>query len=171
MKTDETNAIANYTQLYRDLYRDNYVAIQYNFVQFFVEHLADVSRVFGADLQSVLILAIVGQNDLQVRIRAGMTGDGALPGEGLSGRTNASSIADICGIPRETVRRKLDAMAKRGWLSRDDAGLWHIAIDGAKMVPVRRELIELDQRGAERTARLFGQAHALAVENAKKKKL
>ena len=38
--------------------------------------------------------------------------------------TNTQSIALASGIPRETVRRKLEAMETRGWISRDEKGNW-----------------------------------------------
>jgi hypothetical protein len=36
--------------------------------------------------------------------------------------TNAYSIADATGIPRETVRRKVDSLVRRRFLRRDDRG-------------------------------------------------
>jgi len=68
------------------------------------------------------------------------------------------------GIPRETVRRKLEAFARRGWIERDPNGLWHIKTDGPDMVPARRELIEIDRRQMERVSRYLGPMRALAVE-------
>ena len=47
-------------------FRADYAEYQYRFVEFFTEHLADVSRAFDGDLQQAMILAIVGQ----VRLRA-----------------------------------------------------------------------------------------------------
>lgn len=38
--------------------------------------------------------------------------------------TNTQSIAEASGIPRETVRRKLEAMRARGWVERDKNGNW-----------------------------------------------
>ncbi len=38
--------------------------------------------------------------------------------------TNTQSIALASGIPRETVRRKLEAMRTGGWIVRDEAGNW-----------------------------------------------
>jgi DNA-binding IclR family transcriptional regulator len=40
------------------------------------------------------------------------------------GRINTQSIADSTGIPRETVRRKLQLLIDRGWIERTpDGGL------------------------------------------------
>jgi hypothetical protein len=38
--------------------------------------------------------------------------------------TNTQSIALASGIPRETVRRKLETMQTRGWVVRDEKGNW-----------------------------------------------
>jgi hypothetical protein len=38
--------------------------------------------------------------------------------------TNTQSIDQASGIPRETVRRKLETMRARGWIERDDKGNW-----------------------------------------------
>ena len=167
MKSGDTKSISSHSELYRALYRDNYFVFQYNFVQFFVEHLADVSRVFNTDLQSVLVLAVVGQMELQARIRSNFHEDGEMPLGLLKGpppRINVSSIAELTGIPRETVRRKLEGLAERQWIARDSKGLWHIAVTGLDMSPVRRELTDLDRRQAERICRYLGLMHAMAVE-------
>ncbi len=137
-----------------------------------MEHLTDVSRVFEADLQSVLVLAIVGQMGLQTAIRLRHPADGITPlnfGADPTPRINASSIAAISGIPRETVRRKLEGLAERGWVVRAPNGLWRIATDEEPLAPARRELFELEQRSSERLARFLGQIQALVIEQGRQK--
>ena len=166
MTGDNAKSISTQSEVYRALFRDNYFVMLYNFVQFFVEHLADVSRTFETDLQSVLVLAVVGQMELQARIRSNYLDDGEMPSGVLVGaapRINSSSIAEVTGIPRETVRRKLEGLASRGWVARDINGLWHIAI-AKDLSPVRRELAELDGRQQERVSRFLGLMHTLAVD-------
>ena len=161
------------SQVYRDLFRDKYLLSQYAFVQFLVEHLTDVSRVFEADLQSVLVLAIVGQMGLQTAIRLRHPADGSTSlnfGADPTLRINASSIAEVSGIPRETVRRKLEGLAAKGWVARTPNGLWRIATDEEPFAPARRELSELEQRATERLARFLGQIQALVIEDGQKKK-
>ena len=41
--------------------------------------------------------------------------------------SNASAIARITGIPRESVRRKLEAMREDGWVVRDSESNWYVA--------------------------------------------
>jgi len=36
--------------------------------------------------------------------------------------TNAFSISEATGIPRETVRRKIDKLQKKGWIVKSDRG-------------------------------------------------
>jgi hypothetical protein len=155
LKDDETKSTSAYSEIYRDLFRDTYVDMQYHFVQFFTEHLTDVSRVFGADLQSVLIIEVIGQNALSARIR----GDGKEP-VGI----NASSIADVTGIPRETVRRKLVPLTERGWIARESDGLWRLAANGFDPAPARRDLTDLNQRGIERISHFLGLMHARGLD-------
>jgi Fic family protein len=99
-------------------YLNHYNATQYHWVQFFSEHMADVSRALGGDLQQALILAVVGQAALEhVRNRR----DRAAAQHELGG-VNASRLSDITGIPRQTVRRKLDLMARQGWIAQRTDG-------------------------------------------------
>ena len=170
VKSGEEAPIGHYSEIYRRLFATKYHITQYTFVEFFAEHLADLSRVFEADLASVIILATVGQMELKARIRSQYYRPGELPDEarvGAPARINASSIAEFSGIPRETVRRKLDVLARRGWIARDEDGLWHIKTEGPNMAPVRKELVELDVRAQERVSRFLGAMHTLAVAETK----
>ena len=65
--------------------------------------------------------------------------------------TNAFSIAAATGIPRQTVRRKLEALRAKGWVTSDDAG--NLVVSDA----VRRHF-------AARTAALPRDVLALAAE-------
>ncbi len=167
MASGETKAQKNLSELYEGLYLSSYLLMQYNFIEFFSEHLVDVCRVFDADLQSVVVLALVGQSELSARIRSNFHTQGAMPAEAVVGRppgVNASSIAEISGIPRETVRRKLEGLAKRGWIERDSRGLWRIAQQEGEAVAARRQLVDLELRSMKRISRFLGAMHALAVE-------
>jgi CRP-like cAMP-binding protein len=146
----------------REVFSGKYPRYQYRFVEFFADHLADLSRAFAGDLQAAMVLAIVGQ----VRLRAmrETLARGEKPGEALPGDgTTASRIADVTGIPRQTVRRKLLAMKARGWIRQDDDGRWRIVAetDGVT-TPVRRDLAEFDRRAMARIARLVADLEELA---------
>lgn len=132
-----------------ELTRDEYLAIQYQFVELFIEHLTDVSSAFGGDLQEMLVLAIVGQ----VCIRAVEKGQENAP-------ISASRISDVTAIPRQTVRRKLQSLERRGWVRQIAGGGWElIMIDGTSLA--QAGLRELDSRGIERAVRFVRNMRAL----------
>ena len=166
-KDDGPGATATYADIYRRLFADKYFLMHYSFIQFFIDHLLEVSHAFEADLQSVVVLAIVGQMEIEARIGPRLDGSDLDPSDAAIGRpprTAISSIAEISGIPRETVRRKVEALAQHGWIARDLNGFWHITLGGPDGAPIRRELIEIDRRQMERVCQFLGQMHALAVD-------
>jgi len=129
--------------------RERYVSVQYAYVQFLSEHLADCARSFRGDLQSVLVLAIIGQAHLSAYAQRG-----ASHGESHSYGVQALRIADITGIPRETVRRKLAKLRDLGWIHSGPDG-WFLTGDGKSETQARTDLADLDSRGIERLARLY----------------
>ncbi len=120
---------------------------RYHLVEFITEHLIDLSQTFEGDLQQVLVLAIIGQVYVNQLLKPGNNHGAATQS------VSASRIADITRIPRQTVRRKLETLAKRGWIEQDDQRSWHIVVreDGAA---ARSDLAHLDARGILRGARL-----------------
>lgn len=138
-------------------FRSNYRQYQYEFVEFFTEHLSDLSRVFSGDLQMVLTLAVVGQIHLR-NLMDQQSDEGAIrTAPGIA----ASRLADVTGIPRETIRRKLAALEKLGWIERVDRASWRIASSGQKSV-ARDALSEVDARAIDRIARLFCRLERIA---------
>lgn len=126
---------------------DNYPVFQYAYNQFLSEHLADLSREFDGDLQQVLILCVIGQVSISERLRA------AKPEEGQPAGITASRLADVCGIPRETVRRKLKRLEQKNWISCNGDQSWTIVINEGVSTP-RKDLLQLDERAVSRLARL-----------------
>jgi DNA-binding transcriptional ArsR family regulator len=146
-------------------FASNYQAYQYRFVEFFIEHLSDLSRSFRGDLQAMIVLALVGQVHLRaVRAAIGAGRDPRdLPIERLG--ITASRIADVTSIPRETVRRKLDGLEGRGWVLRNQDGSWRMVHEYG-VTAARTDLADLDARGIERVARLFRDLEALVAAHA-----
>ncbi len=140
-------------------FRANYLLFQYEFVEFFADHLSDMSRVFGGDLQAVLVLAVIGQVRLRSYIAGGNEGDGSPAG------ISASRLSDVTGIPRETVRRKLKDLEAKRWIERVGPSLWRIRMEGEKSA-ARQELNALDNRAIDRIARMFCRLQRIASENA-----
>jgi hypothetical protein len=143
-------------QVFEQRYRD----YQYRFVEFFIEHLSDVSRPFKGDLQAVLVLAVLGQAWLKAARDARAEGREleALPPERMS--TSASRIADITGIPRQTVRRKLDTLENRGWILRNPDGSCRL-VSANGQTAVKHDLAETDRRALLRVARLFANLESI----------
>jgi DNA-binding transcriptional ArsR family regulator len=137
-----------------------YLAYQYCFVEFFVAHLGDMTRVFRGDLQQMLVLAVVGQSQLKAVTEALNAGlDPAQAGR-ICAPISASRVADSIGVPRQTVRRKLALLRDKGWIVQTPDGGWAIAPDeGAGSM--RDRLAEADRRAMGRIARLFADLERL----------
>ena len=146
-------------------YRD----YQYRFVEFFIEHISDVSRGLKGDLQAMLVLAVIGQALLHgTRTAKEESLDPAnLPPEKIS--INASRIADITGIPRETVRRKLALLEDWGWIRRNADGSCCLAFENGETI-AKRDLAHIDARAIRRVARLFTDLEALLDEPGRPKR-
>jgi DNA-binding MarR family transcriptional regulator len=146
-------------------YEQHYVGAQYAWVQFVAEYLADCSKVFEGDLQSMLILAIIGQSYLARIIDGGYRGSAPLAPPVLFGAAiNASSIAEVTGIPRQTVRRKIDDLERKGWIEKNSSGGWQIAVRDQKN-PVKQDLSALEARSIARLGRLVIFFHNIMIEN------
>jgi hypothetical protein len=130
--------------------KETYLETQYHYVQFLTEHLSDCVAVFDGDLECMLVLAILGQRRLD---HARQASDQANPDPSRIAMS-AVRIADVSGIPRETVRRKLALCRERGWVSRHPRHGWHICGTGPS-APARVSLAELEVRSTRRLARLY----------------
>lgn len=91
---------------------------------YLTRYLSECRRACDGDLDLFLVMAIIGERTFSARhapeamsIEAfvgGAVGDvEALP-------INLQSISEFTGIPRETVRRKLEILIQKGWIERDD---------------------------------------------------
>jgi DNA-binding MarR family transcriptional regulator len=144
----------------------DYMAYQYRWVEFFIEHLSDLGRTFRGDFQSMMVLALVGQVQLRAvrsAVQAG-TDPATIPPHKSS--ISASRIADVSGIPRETVRRRLTALERKGWLVRSGDAAWRLALKDGKSA-ARAEVDFVDRRAMVRLARLFADFEALVEVQAR----
>lgn len=124
--------------------------LRYSYVQFITEHLADCSRVFRGDLQEMLVLAVIGQYTMDVTLRAPSSQTVRFLSTGMS----ASRIADVTGIPRETVRRKLLSLQDKGWVEQARPSSWCLTFDEGRSV-AGKQLADLDARGIGRAERFL----------------
>lgn len=121
---------------------------RYHLVEFITEHLIDVSRTFEGDLREALVLAIIEQVLVGVMNKHGV-------GAAKDSRSIAASrIADITRIPRQTVRRKLASLKKRGWIEQDELKGWRLILSDNGRAVALRDLTEIDARGIQRGIRL-----------------
>ncbi|MFM7028211.1 MAG: helix-turn-helix domain-containing protein [Chakrabartia sp.] len=97
-------------------------------------YLIDCRQFFDGDLDLFLVLMIVGERTFAGRNAPDISLDqwATTPVDAVKHEAiNLQSIADYSGIPRETVRRKLDWLVQRGWVARDGRRYFY-ATDRAK---------------------------------------
>jgi hypothetical protein len=96
---------------------------------FIVRHLIRVYHAFDGDLLEAIVLGEVAHHNVSPYLaalnEARRNGAASPPGPDSAAYlpTNAFSIAQSTGIPRQTVRRKVKALVARGWLLESKAGL------------------------------------------------
>lgn len=140
----------------RVAFERRYPEFQYRFVEFLVEHLVDLSREFRGDLQMPMILAIIGQ----VMIHS-LQKEGSVAEDGsVAAAISASRIADITGISRQTIRRKLVALERLGWIEQLPDRSWRIRVDDGRAT-AQSDLAGLDARQISRVALLFAELERL----------
>lgn len=96
---------------------------------FFLRYLGLLYREFGGDLVLPIVLGeIAHQNIHRFYSSRGNSIEVHEQAENYPERfnhlepTNAFSISEATGIPRETVRRKIDKLRKNGWIVKNDRG-------------------------------------------------
>ncbi len=97
---------------------------------FLVAYLSRLYREFDGDLLMALVLGEVANHNIsamRTAARSALEFSAALHASLMAGRirhlpTNAYSIAQATGIPRQTVRRKLAVLEAKGWVVRDAKG-------------------------------------------------
>lgn len=96
----------------------------------FASVLTDLRQRYGGDLDQFLIhmVFMLGELDsLNLARRAQAAGAGAAVLRACE--LNAQSLSDICGVPRESVRRKLAALEAAGLVRRTETGRYAAAGD------------------------------------------
>lgn len=87
-------------------------------------HLIACRRVCDGDLDLFLVLTIIGERTFTARNAPDdMTHEDFIEGSVDSlqpAAINLQSIADYSGIPRETVRRKIQILRDKGWIAKDE---------------------------------------------------
>lgn len=95
----------------------------------FTTLLIECRALCDSDLDQALILSVIGTRTLLNRGTEGMSYTDFVTGRrttGISRHINLQSIAAGTGIPRETVRRKINRLIDRGWVERTEAGTFEV---------------------------------------------
>lgn len=105
----------------------------------FARLLVTLRKDFDGDLDAMLVLLTLSLGTERQNWGEALLGQ--VEQAGVVRVTNTLSISQATGIPRETVRRKLDSMAAKGWIVRDAKRNW---------VPTRRAAEDL-RKGSRET--------------------
>ncbi len=126
---------------------------------FFVRYLNAIYQQFDGDLALVIVLGEVAHHNVSELFSSA----GPLPPLGKTNYDdpnlyanlvpcNAFSLAAATNIPRETVRRKIDQLVKRGWLHKEPNGAVRIRPEVAQHfrhdfnVRLLQELLEVSDQ-------------------------
>lgn len=100
--------------------------------EFAVPHLLNTYKAFKGDVAMAIVLGEIGQHNvrryyLDPGFKPGTAAEKALASRFARGSAqvsgcNALSISRATGLARETVRRKVVKLLRRGWIVRDDRG-------------------------------------------------
>jgi hypothetical protein len=118
-------------------------------IGFLADILADAGRAFNGDIRAAALFVLLVR---ATRSHGPVTNGSHAPG------LSQSQLAAISGIPRETVRRKLSAMERQGWVQRHGT-MWSLDCDTAQPDTALRMMI-LEERLRARVARFLDEAAA-----------
>lgn len=98
---------------------------------FTVPLLSGIYRSFDGDMVAALILGEIAHRNVEAWLaEESNTEDPLRDGQqrlSLMRPCNALSIADACGLPRETVRRKVNLLIEKAYVQRNEAGHLYIS--------------------------------------------
>jgi hypothetical protein len=141
-------------------YQERFVEFHLAWTIFIVGHLSALRCRFG-DLEDALLLAALGLGPVAGKLKDFQaTQDprhlfyGAAVGEATV--TNAIRLAELTGIPRQTVRRKLQAFAKRGWVEQTADRSWRLARRPDMSASITADMAAANQDFLRQLAQLLG---------------
>ena len=127
---------------------ENRGVLRHHFSALMVEHLIDCLHAFG-DLEEMLVLEFIKDRFLHAHLNAAakIRQSNHDPGDSVT----ASLIAAKTGIPRQTVRRKLLSLERRGLVTQTEDAAWRLSTKKGKAA-ASGDLAPLDKRGLDRLA-------------------
>lgn len=105
--------------------------ISYETGLFMIDYLRRLNREFSNDLLSAIVMGEIAQHSVRDLMKRDLPRSGLPSGEFFSARErvaaglkrcNALSVSESSGIPRETVRRRIDRLVAQGLVTRDARG-------------------------------------------------
>jgi hypothetical protein len=125
-------------------YRENQRYLAFLSSGFLASQLLRVLHAFNGDLLGAVVLGEIAQHNVQAlfrdrQFRPGERLEQALADprqrERLLRPCNAHSVSEATGIPRETVRRRIENLVTQGWIIRDrHERLAHFHLETARSV-------------------------------------
>lgn len=118
------------------------------------QFLSDCRTTFDGDLELLLVLTVIGERTFSKRhadptLTFEQFTHGAAEGT-PSLEINMRSISDSTGIPRETVRRKVQELISKKWVEkRDDGSLLATPLARAELEPLTLATIKYLSRVAQ----------------------
>lgn len=111
--------------------KENFGRIWPQHLKAFTRLLVQLHAAFDGDLELLLVLAVIGDRTRQENWAPELlTYTNLTRGEGLENfqlPVNIQSVADYSGIARETVRRKVNILQKKGWIRRAENGNLYVS--------------------------------------------
>lgn len=123
----------------RGEFEQHYYRAAYLFSRFTVPYMRSIYREFGGDMLLNIVLGEIGSRNVshffeseRDAVASESVLDDVAEHQRLLRPCNALSISDATGIPRETVRRKIDMLMKKGWVYKNDKGHLYLTPDVAR---------------------------------------
>ncbi len=111
-------------------YETNRARISLALSEFTVPLLSSIYHAFDGDMVAAIVLGEIAHRNVERWLADHQNPENILhnPNQRTTAMRpcNALSIAQACGLPRETVRRKVVLLAKRGYIYRSDEGHFYL---------------------------------------------
>jgi len=137
--------------------RRNYPRLARDLLSPVLELLRVGRETCDGDLDRTLIILAVAMRTAEHHDIAGYDLDAVLSGDVAaypSLSTNVRSIAESTGIPKESVRRKVEALIKAGWIRRDGHRLSLAPRASVALTPLRDQVLRMAARNHQTVAAL-----------------
>jgi len=107
-------------------YQANLARISVALSEFTVPLLSRIYHAFDGDIVEAIVLGEIAHRNVEAWLTDYENAEHLLHDpvqrKSVMRPCNALSIAEACGVPRETVRRKVTALIERGYIYRSDEG-------------------------------------------------